>query len=175
MLSFLKQRWVIFTFWFAIVTAVTMPVSSLLTPYLIMAGVTLVLDTKVEKNTMMHAAVPDDTNDMVVMTSPDLLYSLCVYDLSDTDLMVESEVPQNYWSVSLYGSDTMNYYSINDRQVGAPTFRKIITTDPEKTGPEYIQAPSDSGALIIRIGFTPENVGAMRHYQLSGECQPTSV
>ena len=85
---FMKQGWFIFTLWFLIVTAVTVPVSFYLTPYTFMTGVRLVTNLKADENTMFHARVPDHTNDMVVMTSPDLLYSLCVYDLSDTDLLV---------------------------------------------------------------------------------------
>ncbi|MAR00926.1 MAG: hypothetical protein CMI00_10385 [Oceanospirillaceae bacterium] len=172
---FMKQRWFIFTLWFLIVTAVTVPVSFYLTPYAFMTGVRLVTDLKADENTMFHARVPDHTNDMVVMTSPDLLYSLCVYDLSDTDLLVESDVPDAYWSVSFFGADTMNYYSTNDRKVATPAFRKIVTTDPTKTGPDYVLAPDTTGAVIIRIGFTPDTVDALRQVQLSGQCRPTSA
>lgn len=174
MLSVLKKRWVVFSLWFLLVAAVTVPVSFLVTPYLIMAGVTLVLDTKLDKNAMMHAAVPDHTNDMVVMTSPDLLYSLCVYDLSDTDLKITSQVPDSYWSVSFFGADTMNYFSMNDRQVEGAYFSRVLTTDPDKSGPEYIHAPADTGAVIIRIGFDQSTLGHLRPVQLTGSCEPVT-
>lgn len=174
MLKILQKRWVMFSIWFVIVTAITVPVSSLLTPYVVMAGVTLVLDTKLDKNAMMHAEVPDHTNDMVVMTSPDLLYSLCVYDLSDTDLKITSQVPDSYWSVSFFGADTMNYFSMNDRQVEGAYFSRVLTTNPENTGPEYIQAPTDTGAVIIRIGFNPSSLAQLRPIQLTGRCEPVT-
>ena len=174
MLNILKKRWLMFSVWCVIVTAVTVPVAFLLTPYLIMAGVTLVLDTKLDKNTMLHTPVPDHTNDMVVMTSPDLLYSLCVYDLSDTDLKITSQVPDSYWSVSFFGTDTMNYFSMNDRQVDGAYFSRILTTNPDHQGPEYIQAPADTGAVIIRIGFDQSSLEHLRPVQLTGRCEPVT-
>src|SRR5438105_7615311 len=79
-------------------------------------------------NTMHHGRAPTHRARQIVMPSPDLIYSSCVYDLSSGPLRIAGTLPpaDHYWSLSLYAHNTDNYYVLNDRELPDRRFDVVI-------------------------------------------------
>lgn len=95
----------------------------------------------------------------VVMPSPDLLYSVCVFDVSQGPVRVRAN-PQlgGYWSIALYASNSDNFFVINDRKSkGQPVDLWLVSKDanvggePTPTGSTVVVAPSKTGFLLMRV------------------------
>ena len=106
-----------------------------------------------EGNTVVHAARPKAGNDQVRRSSPDLVYSACVFDLSDGPLHVTAPVPDSYMSVSFYAANTDNFYVKNDLQVDGRFDVVLVgpgTSKPGVEGAEVVRAPSCTGGILFR-------------------------
>jgi uncharacterized membrane protein len=68
-------------------------------------------------NAVFHGPITDETSRRVVRPSPDILYSVCLYDLSDGPVELSVPWPEDgsYASVSFYDADTNNFAVVNDR------------------------------------------------------------
>ena len=95
----------------------------------------------------------------VVMPSPDMLYSVCAYDLREGPLRVRAAPAlPNYWSVALYAANSDNFFVRNDRQVaGKPVDLWLVAPggDPQQkpppAGAEVVVSPSSTGFLLMRV------------------------
>jgi uncharacterized membrane protein len=105
-------------------------------------------------NAMQHGRRPDETARGVVRPSPDLLYSTCAYDLSKTGaLWVQaSDMPDTYWSISVFDADSNNIYVIDDRQAkGARVQFLVVGPDWDKPMPyPIVHSPSVRGLVLVR-------------------------
>jgi uncharacterized membrane protein len=106
-------------------------------------------------NTMTHAPRVNATNDTIVRSSPDLLYSVCPYDLAYGSLRIFAEVPKGtYWSMSFYDMNTNNYRVINDAEASAGMALVVVRRPTNESltpvGAEVINSPSDRGLVLIR-------------------------
>lgn len=123
-----------------------------------------ILSRGVPVNVAYHA--PPNTPDQrtVVMPSPDLLYSIVVYDMSRGPLRITVDIPDDYWSLSFYADNTDNFFVINDRQAKSKQF-EIILLPPEGDYPSgrsvpAIRSPSTKGVILARHLITdPVKVG----------------
>jgi uncharacterized membrane protein len=92
----------------------------------------------------------------VVRPSPDLLYSVCPFDLTKGALRITSEVPKGtYWSVSMFDDDTNNFFVKNDRQVKNGHIDIVLMGNaplnkPLPHGAEPVHAPSARGLILFR-------------------------
>lgn len=112
----------------------------------------------------MHnqAAFPPPVNAQsrsVVMPSPDLLYSVCVFDLADGPVRVRAapHLP-GYWSIALYSANSDNFFVRNDRQAqGVPIDLWLVPaggakgTAPIPHGAQVVVSPSATGFLLMRV------------------------
>jgi len=58
-------------------------------------------------NAFQHAPPTRAERQPVVRPSPDLLYSICVFDLSQGDVLIDvPPIPDHYWSVSVFDART---------------------------------------------------------------------
>lgn len=125
-------------------------------PSLIMSQVTGRLSALGGVNGMFHAPRPNAANDAVVRSSPDLLYSTCVYDLSEGPVVLIAQVPRGtYWSAAFYDINTDNYRVINDGQASAGSITVVVTKagTPMASAPagaEAIVSPTTRGLILIR-------------------------
>lgn len=95
----------------------------------------------------------------VVMPSPDMLYSVCVFDVSGGPVRITANPAlTSYWSVALYGANSDNFYVINDRKANSkPVDLWLVseganTTDhPVPPGSKVVIAPSKTGFLLMRV------------------------
>lgn len=112
----------------------------------------------------------------IVRPSPDLLYTACVYDVGARPLRITSPVPDTYWSLSMFASNTDNFFVVNDRQANAGSIEIILATDESAnggSGAPVVVAPSSRGIILFRSLIASEeeraSIDAMRRQ--SG-CEP---
>lgn len=99
----------------------------------------------------------------VVMPSPDLLYSVCVFDVTTGPVRISAN-PQlkSYWSIALYAANSDNFFVINDRkadgrpvdvwlvsETGTSDARPIPPAMP--AGAQVVVSPSKTGFLLMRV------------------------
>lgn len=147
-------------------------------PNIIMGAVTKKLE-KVYKGTnrLIYAPPTTDKSRNVVRPSPDLLYSACVYDVSKSPLRITAKVPDTYWSISFYESNTDNFFVKNDRQVKSRDVSFILVGKGGKVtdagDAEVIEAPTDKGFFIIRMLVKDEaKISDLKEVQRQATCNP---
>jgi uncharacterized membrane protein len=94
-----------------------------------------------------HAPRLTEGNQTIVRASPDILYSVCVYDLSDGDRRITAHWPADslYASVSLYDANTNNFAVISDRDGDAVDLRLT-----DEAGNDAIVSPTARGLILYR-------------------------
>jgi uncharacterized membrane protein len=113
-------------------------------------------------NTILTPPRPNAQNNTIVRSSPDLLYNVCVYDVSAKPLRISAEVPQGtYWSVSFYDMNTNNYRVINDGQATAGAVLLVLmkpgATGAPPSGAEIVTSPTDRGIVLFRTLINDES------------------
>jgi len=97
-----------------------------------------------------HAPRLTENNQTIVRASPDILYSVCAYDLSDGDRRITAPWPAdgNYASVSLYDANTNNFAVISDRDGAAVDIR--LTDEAGRAGDDALVSPTRQGLILYR-------------------------
>ena len=129
-------------------------------------------------NAILHAPRATSRSRGVVRPSPDLLYSICVYDLGATGAVRVSthDMPETYWSASVFDADTNNFYAINDQQAksGAADFILVPQgKSAEANRLPVVTAPTNRGIVLFRTLVNDEadvaRIDAARH---NAACEP---
>ena len=129
-------------------------------------------------NTFFHGRAPTAKARQIVMPSPDLVYSSCVYDLGKGPLRMQGNLPPAgyYWSLSLYAHNTDNYFVLNDREL--PNRRFDVTLYPPslaRSGDSLsaVKSPSLTGIALIRmIQRREDDLAMIQASQQSTTCKP---
>lgn len=95
----------------------------------------------------------------VVMPSPDMLYSVCAYDVRQAPLRVTADPKlPSYWSIALYAANSDNFFVLNDRQAaGKPVDLWLVSQGANASGPQppagatVVVSPSGTGFLLMRV------------------------
>jgi uncharacterized membrane protein len=69
-------------------------------------------------NQWIHVPPTDETSRRVVRPSPDLLYSVCLLDLSDGPVRIRAADWGDYMSLSLFAANTDNVFARNETRAG---------------------------------------------------------
>ena len=144
--------WILFTLVLAAVTHVIV-VSQL--PTFIMGRVMAAIGNGAPGN-ITFSDRPDETARRVVRPSPDLLYSVCIYDVSKNPLKITTGAPQGtYWSVSLFADNTDNFFVFNDTQAQGKSATILLIGQGQQIPPQdgsmtVISAPSNKGLVLFR-------------------------
>lgn len=96
----------------------------------------------------------------IVRPSPDLLYTACVYDVSEQPVRLTSPVPDTYWSLSVFASNTDNFFVVNDRQVASDRIEIVLAPEgsPAANGDvPVIIAPTTRGIVLFRSLITSDD------------------
>ncbi|WP_203290818.1 DUF1254 domain-containing protein [Maricaulis parjimensis] len=96
-----------------------------------------------------HAPRLREDNQTIVRASPDILYSVCAYDLSEGDLELSIPWPAdgNYASISFYDARTNNFAVISDREAEGEAMHLILSSDPNASA---LHAPTERGLALYR-------------------------
>ncbi len=124
-------------------------------PYLVMkkASEKILHSGEVSWNAFHHGPRVTETSRGVVRPSPDLIYSVCVYDLSDGPVRITAPAPADgrYASISFYADNTDNYAVFNDRD---PVFRgglDVLLARKAVAGDGLVvESPSEKGVVLLR-------------------------
>ncbi|WP_162918558.1 hypothetical protein [Taklimakanibacter deserti] len=54
----------------------------------------------------------------------------CLFDISKGELLVTAEMPDTFWSLTLYSDKGADLYTINDRQAGIDRFKLTVKRAP---------------------------------------------
>ena len=162
-----------------LVAAAVHGASLYLLPRLIMTRTMAGMAKPAGTNTIQHGPQATSRSRSIVRPSPDLLYSICVYDLGSADgaLRVHTnDMPETYWSVSVFDADTNNFYALNDRQAktGAADFLLVPAgAMVEASGLPVVAAPTSRGIVLFRTLVNDEThvaeIDAARHH---AACEP---
>ncbi len=136
-----------------------------ITPRLIMYKVISTLNKEsIADGKLEHfPAISDASSRKIVMPSPDILYSYCVYDLSKGQIHITANPNlSSYWSIAFYADNTDNFYTLNDMQL-----RTLDTNHPlsiwlkkdnldhklsNQLGKnEEVNSPSEKGMVLMRV------------------------
>ncbi len=107
-------------------------------------------------NHALTPPLPTDTARSVVMPSPDLLYAVCVYDLSAGPVRVTAQPPGGYWSAAVYDRNSDNVFTLNDHDLAGRPLDLILTqaADPTLTArfpnARQVPPPHATGVLLVR-------------------------
>jgi len=135
-------------------------------PYLINAYVIhRIADLAGGYNKALHAQRPDAHARAIVRPSPDLLYTACVFDVSEHPLRITAPVQKSYVSISAFAADTNNFAAVNDALLQADAsgnkhfdvvlVREDVTISPP-SGAQLIKAPSKKGLVLFRSLITDD-------------------
>ena len=109
-----------------------------------------------EAETVRHAPRVTSDNQTIVRASPDILYSVCVYDLTDGPVRIAVPWPADgsYASVSFYDANTNNFAVASDRDVDTATTSIILASPRESDLPgeadRQVSAPTGTGLILYR-------------------------
>jgi hypothetical protein len=115
----------------------------------------------------------------IVRPSPDLVYSSCVFDLSQGVVLVDVEpVPDRYWSISIFDARTDVAVVRSDRDTGGKTARLALLRKGQKApqGYEAVELDHDRGIALIRILLSdPAEFAEIDAIRRKSTCQTASA
>jgi len=127
-------------------------------------------------NVFIHTPPPNAGARAVVRPSPDLLYSICILDLSAGPVRIRAAVSEPYSSLSVFAANSDNIFVINDRQVTGDHFDAVLSMDDEPVdadGAQRVRMPSARGIALVRRVITDarqlEQIDALRY---RSSCKP---
>ena len=127
-------------------------------------------------NVVMHRPPTTAEHNPVVNSSPDILYSACAYDLSRGPIRFRAAVPASYWSVSGFDSETNNFFSLNNEEVGTRELDLVLTgpgTGKSEGAGRVVRSPSVRGVVLFRtLVPTADKMQEMIRIQEQAICLP---
>lgn len=127
-------------------------------------------------NKAIHPAPATAEARGIVRPSPDLLYTACVYDVSDKPVRLTSPVPDTYWSLSAFAANTDNFFVVNDREVRGNHIEIILTGRDDivaEGGHPIIVAPSTRGIVLFRsLVSSDEAADDLDQLRRQANCEP---
>lgn len=168
-------QWTIFTVGLAAIVHVGIVVY---TPSFVMSRLIGQLSKTSGINTTVYPDLPTHESRQVVKPSPDLLYTICTYNLTNGPLRITASIPEgHYWSLSIYGDNSDNFFVINDRQAGGDMVDLILVgTGTRLYNPQklpIIEAESFSGVILTRtLVSSGEDAAMLSDFRRNTTCSP---
>ena len=130
-----------------------------------------------EENKIYHAPPINASQRTVVLPSPNLLYSFCIYDISEKPLLIEVKVPENtYWSVSFYDSSTNNFFTINDRDVRDEARILLVKGNADVKNAIVVRAKDEHGFILFRTFIPDKNIiPELEALRKQWKCEPAET
>jgi uncharacterized membrane protein len=113
--------------------------------------------------------------------SPDVLYTILSYDVSEGPLRLSVPVSRDpFWSLTLFQANTDNFFGIDDREVEGDTYELIIL-GPNQSTPAVeiatvVASPTETGLAIIRIVVPgPDKLQSLDSLRKAATATPMNV
>jgi uncharacterized membrane protein len=180
----MKKPWIIWIASTLLLAAALHVAFMFVYPYILMnAAMDRLSANGQRENIWTHAPQMTETARLIVRPSPDLAYSSCVYDLSDGPVRIAVQPWGDYMSLSLFGANTDNYFTLNDRrmpQSGAVVILRTADqalTDAQRAAAfEVVDSPSARGiALVRRLAPSPERFAQAEAARVQEVCRALSA
>ena len=122
-------------------------------PRYIMGRAMEVLGAKGEANRFQEWPLADATSRTIVRPSPDLMYSVCLVDVSQGPVRIHAPASAPYTSVSVFAANSDNIFVMNDQALAPGADFDIWVGKPRQKVP--VSAPSallrsERGIVLIR-------------------------
>ena len=130
-------------------------------------------------NVAFYRNIPTANSRDVIRPSPDLMYSGCGYDVTYDPLVINTDIPNSYWSVSFFSDNSDNFTTINNDQISEGSMTIYLfgpDSKPSRIKDGYVVvSPSNRGLMLVRqfIG-NGSNLDILYKTQSSLECYPLS-
>lgn len=126
-------------------------------------------------NAFSHAPRTTAESRAVVRPAPDLLYSVCVFDLWRSPVTINVTPSAEYWSLSLYDQQSDNFAVFNDEAhpdgVTVTLVRSGAASPPEAG--LVVESPSRTGiALVRRLAPDDASFAAADAARQNDRCAP---
>jgi uncharacterized membrane protein len=130
-------------------------------------------------NMIAHSERATAASRTIVLPSPDLLYSICSYDVSRRPLKIVTAAPTDtYWSVAMYAANTDNFYVLNDTAAHGQATTIILvgqsqTVPPQAEGTIVVSAPTPKGIVLFRTLINgEERLADLDQQRRAAKCDP---
>lgn len=127
-------------------------------------------------NTLFQAPPATAESRAIVRPSPDLLYSICVVDLSRGPVRIRALPSQPYSSVSVFAANSDNVFVMNDRYLAPGAAFEVWVARGDQKVP--LSAPvamlrSDRGLVLVRrVRTDPAQSTALEALRGQASCKP---
>ena len=130
-------------------------------------------------NQLFHAPLADASSRGIVRPSPDLAYSICVFDLSEGPVQIFTPDSAGYMSLSLFSAETDNFFVLNDRQIESEGVELLLVSDREPVRVSekirVVRSPSNRGILLFRyVVEDEEHFAELDRVRRLARCEPAS-
>lgn len=148
------RRWLLPIVVGALVATAAWHATLVATPYALMRVAMKRLGEQGRTNAFLHAPPTRAESQPVVRPSPDLLYSICVFDLSQRPVLIDvPPIPGHYWSVSIFDSRTDVAAVRSDRDTGGGPARLALISGAQSApaGYQSVRLEHARGMALIRV------------------------
>ena len=87
-------------------------------------------------------------------TENEAISAKCLFDISKGELSVAAEMPDTFWSLTLYSDKGADLYTINDRQAGINRFKLTVRRAPGIL--ELLSGDQSESARALSDGWSVE-------------------
>lgn len=150
----MMRRWLLPLLVAAITAWGTYQAVLLLTPFALMRVAMSKADGLLAVNSMGFGEMATADKQPVVRPSPDLIYSGCVFDVSQGPVLLDiAPVPDHYWSISIFDAHTDVAAVRSDRDTGGKPARLALLKEGQRApeGYEPVLVRYDKGVALMRI------------------------
>lgn len=149
------KRWVMLILIAAVAAAMTWAITLRVFPFALMHVAMTRIGGDMPANTFRHAPPATPERQPIVRPSPDLLYSSCVFDLSDGPVSVAvPAIPGHYWSVSVFDARTDTAIVRGERHTGGGPVRLVLDRRAATHADGRQQAAVAAGFEPVVLGYT---------------------
>lgn len=112
----------------------------------------------------LYETVAQDRVPTALGQDPFFASAACRFDLSDGPITVAAQGSVPFWSVSVYGREGQNLYSLTDRALAGQLSLVLLDpsqaaaqrgTEPDPAAPTPVQVDTEEGILVLR-SFDPD-------------------
>ena len=106
-------------------------------------------------NNIVHLPLADSRNNPGSLMSPDALFSMMSFDLSEKPVGLYLPLPLSPWTITIYEEHCNAFYSLDERTFEADYLQAVLYREgqsaPQNDGAVNIKSPGMQGIIITRL------------------------